>query len=182
MAFLRPEAVAQILRWREAIGAGFAIAIGVWMLSDPGPVVRGVGVVVILVGAGLLVNALRRVRFATADQAPGIVMLDEGQVSYMGPVSGGALALRDLAVLRLRTEKKRKIWFLMDDAGNALAIPHGAQGEAALFDAFAALPGMDMTTLLAKLNAAGDGSVVVWQRTDAASGPRLTSPPARDSS
>lgn len=180
MSFLRPEAVAQLLRWREAIGAGFAIAIGAFMLSDPGPVVRGVGAVVALVGAGLLVNALRRVKFATADQAPGIVVLDEGQVSYLGPITGGALALRDLAVLRLRTEKKRKVWFLIDGEGNALAIPHGAQGEAALFDAFAALPGMDMTDLLAKLNASGDGSVVVWQRTSTPTASRLTSPRAQD--
>ncbi|MEM8580688.1 MAG: hypothetical protein AAGF50_05775 [Pseudomonadota bacterium] len=182
MAFLRPEAVAQILRWREALGALFAIAIGLWMLRDSGSVVRGVGVVVALVGAGLFVNALRRLRFATADDAPGVVVLDEGQVSYLGPVTGGAIALRDLAVLRLRSDKSRKIWFLIDTQGNALAIPHGAKGEAALFDAFAALPGMDMTELLAKLEAKGDASVVVWQRTGASTGPRLTSPSSQDSS
>ncbi len=182
MPFLRPEAVAQILRWREALGALFALAFGVWMLSDPGLVVRGVGAVVALVGAGLFVNALRRLRFVTAEDAPGVVVLDEGQVSYLGPVTGGAIALRDLAVLRLRTDNQRKVWFLIDTENNALAIPHGAQGEAALFDAFAALPGMDMTQLLSKLDATGDASVVVWQRTGASTGPRLTSPASRDSS
>lgn len=182
MPFLRPEAVAQILRWREALGALFAIAIGVWMLRDSGAVVRGVGLVVALVGAGLFVNALRRLRFAAAEDAPGVVVVDEGQVSYLGPITGGTIALRDLVVLRLRTDSKRKTWFLVDTEGNALAIPHGAKGEAALFDAFAALPGMDMTVLLAKLNAPGDASVIVWQRTGFTSGPRLTSPASRDSS
>lgn len=180
MSFLRPEAIAQILRLREALGAVFAIGLGLWMLSDPGPVVRGVGVVITLVGAGLLVNALRRLRFVGRDQAPGIVVLDEGQVSYLGPVTGGAMALRDLAVLRLRSENNRKTWVLADDAGNMLSIPHGAQGESLLFDAFAALPGMDMTRLLAKLNAAGDGSAVVWQRTGTSSAGRLTSPSLQD--
>jgi hypothetical protein len=182
MPFFRPEAVVQILRWREALGACGAIAIGLWMFSDPGPVVRGVGVVVALVGAGLLVNALRRMRFVARDQAPGIVLLDEGQISYLGPITGGTMALRDLSVLRLRTEKIRKSWVLVDADGTVLTIPHGAKGEAVLFDAFAALPGMDMTALLAALNGESDRSVVVWQRTSGPSAARLTSRSVQDTS
>jgi len=180
MGFLRPEAVANLLRWREALGAVGAIVIGLWMMSDTGPVVRAVGGLVALVGAGLLVNALRRLRFAGRDDAPGVVLLTEGQISYLGPYEGGTIALRDLAVLRLRSEGGAKSWLLQDRQGNALAIPHGAKGEAVLFDAFAALPGLDMAALLARLEGAHSGSVIVWQRTSPPGGARLTSLPRRD--
>ncbi|WP_425093132.1 hypothetical protein [Tropicimonas sp. S265A] len=180
MPFLRPEALAQILRWREALGALGAVGIGLWMLLDPGPVVKGVGAVVTLVGLGLLVNALRRMRFVAGDQAPGVVLLNEGQISYLGPLTGGVMGLRDLVTLRLRTENKQKTWVMQDAEGNMLSIPHGAKGETVLFDAFAALPGMDMTALLANLNARAEGSVVVWQRTAAAPSLRLTSSSSRD--
>ncbi|WP_424976388.1 hypothetical protein [Dinoroseobacter sp. S124A] len=175
MPFIRPEIAERLRDWREVLICIGVLLLGLWMTQQPGPVVKGVGLVAALAGAGLGFVAIRRKRFAAEDAAPGMVLLDEREVTYMGPIAGGSVDLDRLSVLRLRRQAGRKVWLLQTEDGNALAIPHGAEGETTLFDAFAALPGLHMPGLLAALDSSEDGSVIVWQRTLDPKGLRLTS-------
>lgn len=182
MTFIRPEIATQLSRWREPLICVLVLVVGLVMTQAPGPVVKAVGVVAALAGLGLGAIAYRRVRFGTDEAAPGVVSVDERAITYMGPVSGGTIALDTLSVLRLRRDGARRAWFLLSEDGNALAIPHGATGEDLLFDAFAALPGLRMAHLVKALEEGPDGSFVVWQRTGHGAPERLTSVSRRDTS
>ncbi|MDZ4134575.1 MAG: hypothetical protein U1D06_03135 [Paracoccaceae bacterium] len=151
MAFLRPEAIAALRRWREvALAAGLA-ALGLRGMLAGGYVLLPAGALLVALGVGLGLLALRRLRFAQDGDAPGVVEVDEGQISYYGPASGGFVALPDLAELRLITLHGARFWRLKQADGQALLIPVSANGAERLFDAFAALPGMDTQALVAAL-------------------------------
>ena len=175
---IRPEVRARLVRWREVIASCGAVLFGLWALGAPGLVLKGIGAVAVLTGTALTVIAVRRVFFTGDGDEPGVVSIDEGQIAYFGPEVGGAVSIPSLSEIRLRREDKRSSWFLITDAGEALAIPHGARDASVLFDVFAGLPGFDMDYMLRQLRAAGPGSITVWRRPDARG---LTSLPGRDS-
>jgi len=182
MPFIRPEIAAKLQTWREVLACGLVFCVGVCLIQSPGLVVKAVGALAVLAALGFGAVAWRRVRFATQDAAPGVVTVNEREITYLGPVVGGAMELDALSVLRLRREGERRAWLLQSEDGQALAIPHGAAGEAQLFDAFSALPGLRMAHLLQILEGGSDGSFIVWQRTTEGSAMRLTSRPRRDTS
>lgn len=167
MSWLRPEALAWLARWRElaaAVGLGLA---GLWLGSRGGYVLVPVGLALVALGAGWAVIALRRLRFARAVTLPGWVEIDEGQLGYYGPGIGGFISLRDLSEIRLLTLRGVPHWRLKQADGQALLIPLAAKGAEALYDAFAALPGIDMARLSAAAAARTDAQPVVrvlWQR------------------
>ncbi len=121
-----------------------------------------------MVGLTWAIQALRRLRFLQAGEAPGIVRVTEGQIAYLGPRVGGFVGLPDLAELHLLTLQGRRIWRLRQTDGRMLHIPVEAQGAEALFDAFAALPGMDTAALVAVLGPDGPagGTVVALNGSD----------------
>ena len=175
---IRPEVRSQLLRWREVIASASAVLFGIWALGAPGPVLKGIGAVAVLAGAALTVIAVRRVIFTGKGDAPGVVSIDEGQIAYFGPEVGGAVSIPSLSEIRLRRDDDRSSWFLITEAGEALAIPHGARDASLLFDVFAGLPGFDVDHMLRQLRAARPGSITVWRRSDARG---LTSLSGRDS-
>ncbi|MGB3279647.1 MAG: hypothetical protein WBA92_10690 [Pseudorhodobacter sp.] len=152
MTFIRPEARAALWRWREVFAAAGLAAVGLWLVRLGGFVLvpLGAGVMVLALGFGLL--AWRRLRFAQGGDAPGVVEIDEGQVSFFGPSFGGAVALRELVELRLITMSGRRLWRLKQKDGQTLLIPVEAMGAERLFDAFSALPGMDTGALVAAVD------------------------------
>lgn len=151
---IRPAARAALLRWREVGAALATLGGGLWLVSLGGWLMQGLGLVVAGLGAGWTVIALRRMRFLRAVTAPGLVEVDEGQISYFGagPALGGQVALRDLAEIRLLHLRGEHFWRLKQADGQAILIPVAAAGAAALYDAFATLPGIDMRRLSAALN------------------------------
>lgn len=163
MAFLRPEARLTLIRWRETAAAVALVAIGAWFVSLGGWVLVPVGVALAALGAGWTALAVSRVRFARQELAPGLVEIDEGQVGYLGPTFGGYVALGDLSEVRLLRVRGLPHWRLKQSDGQAILIPHGATGAEALFDAFATLPGADMTSFGAAL-AGTEEARVVWSR------------------
>jgi hypothetical protein len=70
----------------------------------------------------------------------------------MGPTLGGFVSVPELVELRLVALRGRRLWRLKQADGQALLVPVDAAGAEALFDVFAALPGMDMPALLAVLS------------------------------
>lgn len=164
MAFLRPEAVAQLRRWREVIAAGGLVLVGFWVLSWGGPFFGVLGGAIALIGVGTGLLAWRRLRFSRAAGAPGVVEVIEGQIGYFGPLHGGYVALADLAELSLVAHQGERAWRLAQPDGPVLFIPIGAEGAEALFDAFAGLPGLDTHALIAALDGPEVAARIVWRR------------------
>lgn len=151
MSVIRPEVTEAIWRYREVVWAALVVAAGLWMVDLGGWLLTPVGLVVAAIGAVLAMTAWRRARFEQVTAAPGVVELDEAQVAYLGPGMGGFLSLQELVELRLLTLRGRRLWRLKQADGQALLIPVDAKGAERLFDAFANLPGMDTSALVAAL-------------------------------
>jgi hypothetical protein len=176
---IRPEIIDAVLRYREALGAGVVVLAGLWLMALGGYVLVPLGAIVAAIGAVLTLTALRRARFAQTVAAPGVVELDERQVSYLAPELGGFISLDELAEIRLLSMKGRRMWRLKQADGQALLIPVDAEGAEKLFDVFAALPGMDSAALVLALHPPAPEKTrltvaaetrVIWRKQ---SGPRL---------
>ncbi len=156
---IRPELRQALVRWREPIAAGLVALIGLWFVWLGGYLLAPLGIVTALLALGWGGNAIRRVRFARAVTAPGLVEIDEGQIGYLAPERGGFVALRDLAEVRLIALGHDLHWRLKQIDGQALLVPVSAAGADKLFDAFASLPGMETQRLVSALDlAAGERS------------------------
>jgi hypothetical protein len=164
--FFRPEAMALVMRWREALIAVGVGALGLWIAVRPGPIVSGFGYALTAFGAILLFLALRRIRFARKGEGPGVVTLDEGRISYLGPYYGGTLAVQDLTRLALRRGGDGLSHWVLAHPDGVLVIPTNAVGADVLFDAFTTLPGLNMAYLLRNLNATSPGTVTLWSTQD----------------
>ena len=168
MTLIRPELTAAIWRGREAIAALAVGVFGLWLVWLGGYALVPLGLCVAAIGAAWGLQALRRLRFAQAVDAPGMVEVDEGQVGYLGPDAGGFVALPDLVDLRFLTISGRRMWRLKQADGQALLLPVDAAGAERLFDAFASLPGMDTQVLVAALQPRDvtgvSDSLVIWRR------------------
>jgi hypothetical protein len=169
VSFLRPEVTAALHRWREVIGAGVLAGCGLWLATRGGVILPVVGALAVAAGGGLALTGWRRLRFASrAAAGPGIVEVDEGQVGWFGPGIGGFVALAEVRTLSLVTVAGIRCWRLDHEGGGHLLIPLDAAGAGRLFDAFAALPGLSTTALVAAAEAADPGERIVWRRAGAA--------------
>ena len=92
------------------------------------------------------------------------MQVDEGQISYFGPLTGGTVALREMDRLTLEGNMYPAHWRLNQQGQPPLLIPVNAAGAEALFDAFAALPGLRTEKMLNTLRAEPHATVVIWQR------------------
>lgn len=171
---IRPGARKALWRWREVIVAALVALFGLWVADGGGYLLPPLGGLIALGAAAFGLLGLRRLRFSLGGEAPGLVQVDEGQVSYMGPTVGGFVSLPDLVELRLISIRGRRLWRLKQNDGQAILIPLEATGAEALFDAFSALPGMSSATLVAALEPpkgadsravmAGGENRLVWRR------------------
>ncbi|MCH8465135.1 MAG: hypothetical protein LAT78_00975 [Roseinatronobacter sp.] len=143
---IRPELMAIFKRYSEVLtGLGVAL-FGLWALQARDSFFQALAALVVAAGLGIALIGWRRLRFARAGLAPGVVQIVEGQISYFGPEEGGFLALRDLVELHLIDHGAS--WLLIAPEGERLEIPVAAKGAEALFDAFASLPGLRIQALI----------------------------------
>lgn len=166
MSFIRPEARATLWRWREVLaGSGLALLGLAWALGSFG-LLRALAFVLLALGVVLILAGLQRARFRSGGGGQGVVQVIEGQVTYYGPLSGGAVAISELAALSLDGRSKPAHWLLVPDQGAALQIPVSAEGADALFDAFSGLKGLRTEHLLRVKQAGGRRLQVIWRRAD----------------
>lgn len=166
MQFLRPEALAALHRWRDAIAGLALIALGGFWAGGGRGVLAYLGVALLVPGAALVISGIRRARFlgARQGQGPGIVLVDEGEITYMGPLSGGTVALAELDRLVLDPSGRPSHWVLERDGHPALHIPVNADGAEQLLDAFVLLPGLRTGRMLEKMAEGPGYPTVIWQR------------------
>lgn len=164
MSFIRPDAARMIRRWREALAGLAVLILGLlWVFGRPG-LLQLLGYPVVLTGLVFIWVGYQRARFRTNGGGAGAVQVDEGQITYFGPLTGGATDLADMERLTLDRNLKPAHWRLDSPGTPALLIPVNAAGSDALFDAFATLPGLRTERMLNELNTTANQAVVIWER------------------
>ena len=164
---IRPEISARLARWREAVAGGAVVAFGLWLAFGSSGVVAVFGAVVGLVGAMLALSGIRRARFRSAVFSPGVLEVDEGRLTYLGPVLGGSADLDDLTeVVFRRTATGEAFWRLSHTGGRPLIVPEGAAGSERLLDALTPLPGFETAAMVRAVQGRGAGTTAVWRRAD----------------
>ncbi|MGI3168859.1 hypothetical protein ACRARG_06885 [Pseudooceanicola sp. C21-150M6] len=172
MSFIRPELQAALWRWREVLVALAVAALGLyWALSTFG-LLSWIGWALVLTGLGFGAAGVQRARFRSEGQGPGVVTVDEGQIAYFGPLTGGAVAVSELSRLSLDGHHIPPCWALAQPGQEELLVPVNAAGAEDLFDIFATLPGIRTDRMLEELRRAkGPHRVVIWEKPQAR--PRL---------
>jgi len=164
MSFIRSNARATLWRWREILIALAALAIGgFWVFASIG-LLHWLGYVAMILGAVILATGLQRLRFQGGDGGPGVVHVDEAQVAYFGPLTGGTVALGEITALLLDPTMRPAHWVLVQPGQDDLMVPLNAEGAEALFDAFATLPGIRTEYMLAQMKRSADQPVMIWQK------------------
>lgn len=167
MSFVRPEAMAAVIRYREAAISVAVVGLGLWMVSLGGYFFVVIGALVAFAGGALAITALRKLRFARGHGAPGLVQVTEGQITYLSADHGGFAARSEIREIELVfNTNARPCWRISQSGAQPLFIPVEAEGAEALFDAFVALPNAEPSRFLAALDRKpGQGGVTVWRRT-----------------
>ncbi|MEM9434313.1 MAG: hypothetical protein AAGA12_10355 [Pseudomonadota bacterium] len=165
MTIIRPEAAAFLSRWSEFLASVVIMLLGVWALLQAGWLLQVTGGGIGLIGAALAFTAFRRQRFRQSEQGPGLIELDERQLSYFAPYDGGAVSLDMLARVTISTSATSPaLWTFEEDGGRTLAIPaHAAQADL-LFDALASLPAVDYERAADALAHQQDDHFVIWAK------------------
>ena len=147
--FLRPDLQRTLHRWREVLAGIAVILLGLWLSGLGGPFWFALGLAVGLTGAALAVGGWMRARFDGGRGGPGVVQVVEGQIAYFGPETGGFLAIDEIQSLGIGLDPAGGVVWVIVSAQTRLEIPAGASGAADLFDAFASLPGADLSRIAA---------------------------------
>ncbi len=164
MSFVRPEAQRAVRKWRDVLVAAAVLVLGAyWAFATPG-LLHWIGYVVIVAGLSMLFVGIQRARFRAGQGGPGVVHVDEGQVAYFGPLTGGVVALREMTCLMLDPTAKPAHWVLSQPGQADLQVPVSAEGAEGLFDAFTSLPGIRTERMLAEMKRGADHPVVIWQK------------------
>ncbi len=169
MTFLRAEVKQAMFRFRDAI-AGVAVSLlGLyWAINGVG-FMTIVGTSTALAGALLVFAGIQRGRFRSGAGGPGVVHVDEGQVTYYGPIEGGSVMISNLDRVDLDPSvRPESEWVLHEPGAGYLRIPTNAEGAEALFDVFSALEGLQMEKMLAALKSTRRKQVVIWRSKRAA--------------
>lgn len=166
MSFLRPEVRLALWRWREVLTGGALALLGLWLTLRAGFLLDFFGLPMVIGGAALVWIGSQRARFRSSRGGPGAVEVDEGEVTYFGPLNGGTVALRELETLIIDGNMFPAHWRLEQRGQPPLLIPVNAAGAEALFDAFASLPGLRTERMLASLKANRHQAIVIWQRSE----------------
>ncbi len=139
-------------RWREPLVYGVALLGGLrvlwigyryesWVMG-----VLGLG----LTGAfvTLLYIALVRAGLRSTTDGPGLVEIDERNITYLAPHLGGTVTIDSIRKIDISPNRVGgHSWVLYHTEGTPLLIPFAAAGADGLLEAFSALPGMRLETI-----------------------------------
>ena len=161
--FLRPEVKAWLRRWAETLAALALAALGVLWFATGGPVLAWAGAALALAAGAAAYVAFRRARFGSPGGGVGVVHLDEGRLTYFGPLSGGSVDVQEVVSVGIDPRHHPAHWVVRDGETDLL-IPVDAEGAGALFDVFALLPGFDLGAVRAASEEVRDLPATLWRR------------------
>ena len=161
MSFIRPEVRASLARWREVIAGAVTLALGLQLALTSYGALFLIGAALALAGAALVVAGVQRARFRSGGGGAGVVDLDERRITYFGPFGGGAVSVDDLVEIGVDPSRS---WLIRDAHGTHLMIPMNAEGADALFDAFAAVPGLTPARLVEAVRSTPRQYTTIWAK------------------
>ena len=161
MSFIRPEVRASLARWREVIAGGVTLALGLQLALTSYGALFLIGTALALAGAALVVAGVQRARFRSGGGGAGVVDIDERRITYFGPFGGGAVSVDDLVEIGVDPSRS---WLIRDANGTHLMIPMNAEGADALFDAFAAVPGLTPARLVEAVRSTPRQYTTIWAK------------------
>lgn len=170
MNIIRKDVLVFFQRYSDALVGACVSFFGVnWALSAVG-FMSMLGIAMTVAGALLTFAGIQRARFRCGDSGPGVVTIDEGQVTYFGPLDGGTVHIDELTQIDLapsETIKGTYEWLLLArSSAEPLRIPANAVGADALFDVFTRLEGVRTNKLLSQINQKIANQIVIWRRRD----------------
>lgn len=160
---IRPEVKMLAWKWREVLFAAGVAGLGLWWGAVSFGVMVWLGYGVAAVAGLLGIAAAQKVRFRGDSDGPGVVVLDERRVTYLGPEDGG---VADLDLMVQLDVTPAPAWRLINGDGNYIDIPTNAKGVEVLFDAFTALPGLSTEHMLSVLQRTKPARMTVWMAPD----------------
>ena len=165
MSWIRPEARAALMRWREVIAGAALIWIGVsWAWGGVG-FAPYLGTLIAALGAMFLYLGWRKVQLPAGGEGPGVVEVTERQISYLSAQGGGIIAVDGLVRVEVETSRSGTLrWHFLEDTGLRVAIPGDAKGAEALLDALVSLPGLNYDQAAAAVQADGADRFLIWQK------------------
>jgi len=166
---IRPEVVALFRKYAEVIAGLIIAVVGFWLLTRTDWFWKLIGGLVMGFGLVMFTTALRRIAFKTDQIGPGVVEVDERQISYFSAYDGGAVSIEALTRITVISSDQGPWaddmhWVLEEDGGTMLTIPNSATGTEKLFDAFSALDGVDYTMATKALGSTENDSYVIWAK------------------
>jgi hypothetical protein len=173
MSFIRPDLKVRLRTWREAITWTVVAVAGVGLIwhgyATLAPLSFLLGLGALGVGLGLLLPALRRLKFNAETPAEGMVVIDEARIAYLGPRGGGFVDLPSVARVEIVTRPhippaSAHAWVITSEDGERLTIPLGAQGADGLLDALSPLPGINFDAGVSAMLSHRPGRAVVWRK------------------
>lgn len=175
-----------LLRWREPIIYGGGAALLVIWLAESGLIFSWVGLAILglvgFVALGFIRAAFRDAYAAGDGEGPGVVTVNERQIAYYGPTTGGFIELDALAEVRIVTTddgpfEADVLWLLIPLDGPPLHIPNDALGAEALLPALQALPGFDNAAVVRAMGSTTPATFTIWRADAAAASAMLASDP-----
>lgn len=172
MSFVRPELIAAASRNQAHLWAAAGLLSGAliaWRgIATMAPILTIFGGGLLTLTVVLWIAHRQRAAFLREVSQPGVVEINEAQITYFSPEVGGGVVDRD-ALIRIDLVSGgdgRARWALYHSGGPPVSIPLAAEGADALIDFVITLPGVRVEPALAALNRARVGVVPVWERSD----------------
>lgn len=170
MSFIRPEIIALAQKHRTGLVYGGIAVAGVLLLwrgiALQAPLLSIIGGALVAVATTMALADRQRARFRRVTDQPGVVQIDEAQISYFGPDTGGIVDRDALVRVDLVSSGDGVAhWLLTQEAGPAVHVPLSAEGAETLVDVLMTLPGVQIGAALTALDRRRRSVVPVWSVT-----------------
>lgn len=164
---IRDDARATIWRFREVLLGAALILLALWLY----PRFFGLMQFLLLIPGGLgvflVITGIQRARLpAGAGDGPGVVEVDERQISYLSAQGGGAVSLDDMQRIHIQVMGSDAFgapfyWHFVDLNGR-LTIPSNAAGVDLIHDAISPLQGVHYDGIIRAATAGDPQDIVIW--------------------
>jgi hypothetical protein len=164
MAFLRPEAALLLRRWREtAIYTLATVGLLIWLWDWPLTLTWAAFLgVIALLGLALTRAALLTALSAQDKDGPGVVMIDERRIVFLGPEGGGFASINEISAISVGAAPGLPPTWTLWAGHEPLIIPAAAKGAEGIVDALSALPGFQAAKAVSALS--GHSIEIIWRR------------------